>query len=236
MEFTDTLFVRDTGSTAYRVAADLVRESDAYKYVPSTNIYTPVGTDDPAGASRTPAIPTFEKHRLPCRISYLDIYGASSRGPDNLVRFLPAGSARTFETVDESTQEQYHSFAVACHPDAWYNIVKKILNFRISISDVQTNPEKQKRLLGEPPSIRRQNQLEFFADQCEFISLGGSTGNRPLNTRNRDDRRLINAINGTSLFHQLPTPLEYFFDPVSVVYNHKTELINIVMHARDYYV
>ena len=231
MEFTDTLFVRDTGSTAYRVAADLVRESDTYKYVPSTNIYTPVGTNEPAGARRTPVIPTFEKYRLPCRISYLDIYGASSRGDDNLIRFLPAGSARTFETVDESTQEQYHSFVVICNPIAWYDIVDKIIDFRISISDVAANPGKQKRLLGEPPLVRRQNQLEFFADQCEFISNGGSTGNRLFSNVRR-----INAINGVALDTPSSENLEYFFDPVSIVYNHKSELISIVMHARDYYV
>ena len=94
-----------------------------------------------------------------------------------------------------------------------------------------TNPGKQKRLLGEPPLVRRQNQLEFFSDQCEFISFGGTTGNRVFN-----DRRRTNAINGVALDTQNTDNLEYFFDPVSIVYNHKSELISIVMHARDYYV
>ena len=120
---------------------------------------------------------------------------------------------------------------VICNPIAWYDIVDKIIDFRISISDVAANPGKQKRLLGEPPLVRRQNQLEFFADQCEFISNGGSTGNRLFSNVRR-----INAINGVALDTPSSENLEYFFDPVSIVYNHKSELISIVMHARDYYV
>lgn len=230
MEYNETIFVRDTGSTAYRVAAGLVREDESFTYNPDNNIYTPVGGE--SGNDREITIPTFEKYPLRCRLSYLDTYNADSRG-DIRFRFTASGSAGSLtERVDESTSEQYQSFAVTCRPVAWYEIVNNIYQGRIDISDISTNPGKQKRRIGEPPVLRRDNQFEFFYDQCEFISTAGKLGTN-FDTTNEIKNYIEGKPGNTERGED--EELEYIYDPVNVVYNKKTGEMNLIIHARDFY-
>ena len=233
MSFADLLFIQDTGSTAYQVAAGII-DNDLFPYDPNTNIYTPVGGNTKgrvADRADNIVIPQFPLHPISCTISYLSPYAAGSLGT---TRFNIRGGA-PFTPISTASQEQYNGYIITMPAKTWYDIVLRILDFRLGIVDFTStfNNPNVRRVLGETPSDRTRNQLEFFADQIQIIDFLGHAGSKIIG-----DPTIVNAVKYKIV---TSTPivegdvLELYYDPVSFVYNYKFEIVELLVIARDYY-